>query len=83
MLVRIHRHIEIISLSLDVAASNHPPCVLASNANPSPELRTIFLRDGWRKRLCRCDECCVSRILSICWISSKDLLIRNYMIIPN
>ncbi len=47
-----------------LAASNNPPCFLVSNNNNnSNELHTIFLRDGWRKRLCRCVECCVCLIL--------------------
>ncbi|CAF4877944.1 unnamed protein product, partial [Rotaria socialis] len=37
----------------NAAASNSPSCLLVSNNNNSRELRTIFLRDGWRKRLCR------------------------------
>ncbi|CAF4909875.1 unnamed protein product, partial [Rotaria sp. Silwood1] len=37
------------------AASNNLSCLLPSNANT--EVHTIFLRDGWRKRLCRCVQC--------------------------
>ncbi|CAF4612933.1 unnamed protein product, partial [Rotaria magnacalcarata] len=37
----------------NAAASNSPSCLLVSNNNNSQELHTIFLRDGWRKRLCR------------------------------
>ncbi|CAF3409101.1 unnamed protein product [Rotaria sp. Silwood1] len=37
------------------AASNNQSCLLPSNANT--EVHTIFLRDGWRKRLCRCVQC--------------------------
>ena len=41
-------------------ASNNPPCLLVSNKDNSNEPHTIFLRDGWRNRLCRCVQCCVS-----------------------
>ncbi|CAF0822703.1 unnamed protein product [Rotaria sordida] len=42
----------------NAAASNSPACLLISNnSNDSKELHTIFLRDGWRKRLCRCVQC--------------------------
>jgi hypothetical protein len=68
--------------SVDVlAASNNPPCFLVSNNNNSNELHTIFLRDGWRKRLCRCVECCVCLIL-IFLIYIYIYIIRNYMMIP-
>lgn len=40
------------------AASSSPPCFLACNQTNSNELHTIFLRDGWRQRLCRCVDCC-------------------------
>ncbi len=40
-----------------LAASNNPPCLLPLTNN---EPHTIFLRDGWRKRLCRCVQCSVS-----------------------
>jgi len=40
----------------NTAASNNPSCILLSNENHN-ECHTIFLRDGWRKRLCRCVQC--------------------------
>ncbi|CAF0986856.1 unnamed protein product [Adineta ricciae] len=44
----------------NAVASSTPLCLLSSNSGNvnSNELHTIFLRDGWRKRLCRCDQCC-------------------------
>jgi len=41
----------------NMAASNNPSCLLPSNNNNNNESHTIFLRDGWRKRLCRCVQC--------------------------
>ncbi|CAF4104699.1 unnamed protein product [Rotaria magnacalcarata] len=39
-------------------ASNNQPCLLSNNTVNNSEVRTIFLRDGWRKRFCRCAQCC-------------------------
>ncbi|CAF0872788.1 unnamed protein product [Adineta steineri] len=36
---------------------NNPACLILSNNGNNNELHTIFLRDGWRKRLCRCIQC--------------------------
>ena len=58
-----------------LVASSNPPCFLLPNPQNTHELRTIFLRDGWRKRLCRCPECCVSLIS---YRYSNVSLIRNY-----
>ena len=33
-------------------------CLLSSNEK-NDEFHTIFLRDGWRRRLCRCEQCSV------------------------
>lgn len=60
-------------LCLDLAASSHPPCFLTSNSNQNPEPHTIFLRDGWRQRLCRCEECCVSQTISSHSIRSERI----------
>ncbi|CAF0749059.1 unnamed protein product [Rotaria sordida] len=38
-------------------ASNNSSCLLLSNNNNNTEIHTIFLREGWRKRLCRCVQC--------------------------
>jgi hypothetical protein len=68
---------------VNLAASNNPPCFLVSNSNNSNEIHAIFLRDGWRKRLCRCIDCCVRLIILFDSLLFSDLsLIRNYMIIP-
>jgi len=40
-----------------ISTENNPSCLLLSNTNNN-ELHTIFLRDDWRKRLCRCVQCC-------------------------
>jgi hypothetical protein len=72
MLVSIYFIFILLNLfSVDLAASNNPPCFLVSNNNNnnSNERHTIFLRDGWRKRLCRCVECCVCLILNFFYFS--------------
>jgi hypothetical protein len=46
------------TISPSIEASNNPSCYLPSKNN-NTELHTIFLRDGWRKRLCRCNQCSV------------------------
>ncbi|CAF1070559.1 unnamed protein product [Adineta ricciae] len=37
-------------------AENNATCLLSSNEK-NDEFHTIFLRDGWRRRLCRCEQC--------------------------
>ncbi|UJR16056.1 hypothetical protein I4U23_002969 [Adineta vaga] len=40
----------------NTSASNNASCILSSNKENN-EFHTIFLRDGWRRRLCRCEQC--------------------------
>ncbi|CAF3695987.1 unnamed protein product [Adineta steineri] len=62
----------------NAAASNNPPCFLTSNVNDN-ELHTIFLRDGWRNRLCRCVQCCkLYDDLNLTVVFNDDDAIQEY-----